>query len=113
MLRCKRLMLNTPDSKIRSASMGLVEIEGWPKVRRRSRPELREMPAFTTAPRLGRLEERREEPALAIVADESVYVPFFLEDQTGRMLVNPEGAELGSKGTSRTRFGGSFFGRTT
>ena len=31
MLRCKRLILNTPSSKIRSASMGLVEISGTAK----------------------------------------------------------------------------------
>ena len=31
MLRCKRLIMNTPSSKIRSASMGLVEISGTAK----------------------------------------------------------------------------------
>ncbi len=64
MLQYKRLILNTPFSKIRSASIGLVEMSGMP-------------------------DHKWEQ-----VLDESLSVPFFLDDSTGKVLVNPQGAEL-------------------
>ena len=43
------------------------------------------------------------------VADESLFVPFFLQDDTGRMLVNPQGADMDVHRNFKDEFGGSFF----
>jgi hypothetical protein len=44
------------------------------------------------------------------VADESLYVPFFVEDSTGRMLVNAQGAQLDVHCNFKDEIGTSFFG---
>jgi hypothetical protein len=44
------------------------------------------------------------------VADESLYVPFFVQDDTGRMLVNPQGADMDVHRNFKDEFGTSFFG---
>ena len=43
------------------------------------------------------------------VADESLYVPFFVEDSTGRMLVDPQGAELDVHRNFKDEIGASLF----
>jgi hypothetical protein len=43
------------------------------------------------------------------VVDESVGVPFFVDDGTGRMLVYPQGAKLDVHRNFREEYGGSFF----
>jgi hypothetical protein len=96
MLRFKRMILNTPLSRIHSASIGLVEVTGTPVG-----------PYILTAPVTGdpcyyyRVRawqwvesESGKEHAWKSVLDESLYVPFFLEDSTGRVLVDPDGADL-------------------
>ena len=94
MLQRKRLILNTPTSKVRSASLGLVEVSG-----------LAIGPYTITAPvtqracyyyrtlawelrHSGKSEEWKQ------VADESQHVPFYLDDNTGKVLVNPQGADM-------------------
>jgi E3 Ubiquitin ligase len=94
MLQRKRLIENTPESKIRSAAMGLVEVSG-----------LAAGPYTIIAPLTGRQcflhrtvawEWRREgkDSEWVKVAEETQHVPFFLDDNTGRVLVDPLGAEM-------------------
>lgn len=94
LLQRKRLIMNTPASKVRSAAMGLVEISG-----------LAAGPFTLTAPITGKpsfyyrtmaWQWRREgkNSKWVKVADESYHVPFFLEDNTGHVLVDPQGAEM-------------------
>jgi len=94
LLQRKRLILNTPASKIRSASMGLVEING-----------LAVGPYTMIAPVTGvacyyfhttawQWQQRGKNSQWVRVADESLHVPFFLDDNTGRVLVDPQGAEM-------------------
>lgn len=94
MLQRKRLIMNTPASKIRSAAMGLVEVSG-----------LATGPYTLCAPITGRScyyyrstawqwKHQGKNGQWEKVADESMHVPFFLDDNTGRVLVNPQGAEL-------------------
>lgn len=94
LLRRKRLIMNTPASKIRSAAMGLVEISG-----------LATGPYTVTAPITGvacyyyrtlvwQWKQSGRSSAWVKECDESLHVPFYLEDETGRLLVNPQGAEL-------------------
>lgn len=108
MLRFKRLIMNTPASKIRSASMGLVEVSGTAKG-----PST--MPAGITGEacyyyraiawqlrQSGRNHEWRQ------VASESLCLPFFVEDPTGRLLVDPQGADLDLQRNFKDEFDTSF-----
>src|SRR5271156_908498 len=94
LLQRKRLILNTPSSKIRSAAMGLVEING-----------LALGPYTLTAPITGvscyyfhstawQWQQRGKNSQWVKVAEERLHVPFFLDDNTGRALVDPQGAEM-------------------
>lgn len=92
--RRKRLILSTPASKIRSASMGLVEISG-----------LATSPYLMTSP-LKRAEcyfyrslawERKPDGNhgdWVKIAEEILHVPFYLDDHTDKVLVDPRGANI-------------------
>jgi E3 Ubiquitin ligase len=94
MLRFKRMILNTPLSKIHSASIGLVEVNGTPVG-----------PHVLTAPITGdpcyyyrvqawqRVESDGKKKWIPVL-DESLCVPFFLDDGTGRVLVDPQSAHM-------------------
>lgn len=93
-LQRKRLIVNTPTSKIRSAALGLVEING-----------LAAGPYTVAAPITGRacyyyrtmaweLRKSGKNEEWQQVADESLHIPFYVDDNTGLQLVNPQGAEM-------------------
>ena len=95
MLQYKRLILNTPFSKIRSASMGLVEVNGTPIGPQTIASAITGQACYYYRARAWQFratERGRGEWVQAI--DESLFVPFFLEDMTGRVLINPQGATL-------------------
>ena len=112
LLARKRLIMNTPSSKIRSAAMGLVEVSG-----------LAAGPFTITAPLTGRAcyyyrtvawQWKREgkNSRWVQVAEESFHLPFYLEDNTGQVLVNPQGAEIEMHCDFREEFGASLFTST-
>lgn len=92
--RRKRLILNTPASKIQSASAGLVEISG-----------LATSPYLLTSP-LKRVEcyyyrsvawewkYHGNKGAWVKVAEEVLHVPFYVDDHTDKMLIDPRGADI-------------------
>jgi E3 Ubiquitin ligase len=109
LLARKRLIMNTPTSKIRSAAMGLVEVSG-----------LAAGPFTITAPLTGRpcyyyrtlaWQWKREgkNRRWVKVAEESFHLPFYLEDNTGHVLVNPQGAEIEMHCDFQDEFGASLF----
>jgi hypothetical protein len=92
LLARKRLLASTPNSRIRSAALGLVEING-----RATGPNT--MPA----PATGRpcflyhtiaWQKPEGKSDWKKVADETLHLPFFVDDTTGKMLIEPLGAEL-------------------
>jgi hypothetical protein len=94
MLQRKRLIENTPASKIRSASMGLVEVSG-----------LAVGPYTITAPVTGlscymhrtvawEYRQAGKNTQWVKTADETQHVAFYLDDNTGCVLVDPQGAEM-------------------
>ena len=94
LLQRRRLILDTPLSKIRSASMGMVEVSG-----------LAVSPYTVTAPITGRpcyyhrtmvweLRQRERKKEWVQIIGECAHVPFFIDDNTGRVLVDPRGADL-------------------
>jgi hypothetical protein len=111
LLQRRHLILNTPFSKIRSAAMGMVEVNG-----------LAVGPYTMVAPVTGRAcyyyrtvawEWKREgkNNQWVKVAGECMHLPFFLDDNTGRVLVDPRGAELDLHRDFQEEFNASFFSR--
>jgi len=94
MLLRKRLIENTPSSKIRSASMGLVELSGLAIGPYTINAPITGLPCYLH--RTVAWEWRREgkDGQWVKVTDETLHVPFFLDDNTGRVLVDPQGAEM-------------------
>ena len=110
MLRCKRLIMNTPSSKIRSASMGLVEISGTAKGPQTVPAGITGEACYYYRAMAWQLKYSGRNREWKKVADESLYVPFFIEDATGDALVDPQGAELDIHCNLKDELGSSFFG---
>jgi hypothetical protein len=108
LLARKRLLLTTPTSKIRSAAMGLVEVNG-----------VAVGPYTMAAPITGKscflyhttVWQQREGKNVEWdkIADETLHLPFFIDDSTGRLLVEPLGADLDLHRDFREEYTASFF----
>jgi E3 Ubiquitin ligase len=94
LLRRKRLLLNTPASKIRSASMGLVEISGLATGPYVLISPLRQFQCYYYRSLAWEWKQSGKNRQWVKVADESLHVPFYLDDNTGKLLVDPRGAEM-------------------
>jgi hypothetical protein len=94
MLQRKRLILNTPSSKIRSASMGLVEVSGLAVGPYTMVAPITSLPCYYYRTMAWQWKHAGKNSEWVKVADESLHLPFYLDDNTGRVLVNPQGAEL-------------------
>jgi hypothetical protein len=108
LLARKRLLLTTPTSRIRSAALGLVEVTGAAAGPYTISTPITGKPCFlyhTTAWQLrdGRKQEWEK------VAEETLHLPFFIEDSTGRLLVEPFGADLDLHRDFREEYAASFF----
>jgi len=93
LLRRKHLVLNTPRCAIRGAAIGLVEVSG-----RASGPytlisPLSQVDCFYYRSTAWQADEQRRR--WRKVADEKLYAPFFVEDETGNVMVDVRGAEMG------------------
>jgi hypothetical protein len=93
-LQRKRLILDTPSSKIRSASMGLVEVNGLAVGPFTMTAPVTGLPCYYYRTVAWRWEQRGKSSEWVKVADESQHVAFYLDDNTGKLLVNPLGAEM-------------------
>lgn len=94
LLARKRLVLNTPTSRIRSASLGLVEISGVATGPYTLPAPISSVPCFLYCTTAWIQSDDNKTHEWKIVAEETLHVPFFLNDGTGQLLVNPRGAEL-------------------
>jgi hypothetical protein len=108
LLARKRLLLTTPTSKIRSAALGLVEVNGMAAGPYTMPAPITGKPCFlyhTTAwqQRDGKKDEWDK------VADETLHLPFFIDDSTGQLLVEPLGADLDVHRDFREEYSASFF----
>jgi hypothetical protein len=109
LLQRRRLILDTPFSKIRSASMGMVEISG-----------LADGPYTLIAPVTSRAcyyyrtlvwewKQSGKNKQWVKIAGECMHVPFFVDDNTGHVLVDPRGADLDLHRDFEEEFCDSFF----
>src|SRR5262249_37066140 len=94
MLQFKRLILDTPFSKIRSASLGLVEVSGMPTGPQTIPAAITGDACYYYRARAWQWNSSGKGGSWQEVVDESLFVPFFLEDSTGKVLVNPQNAQL-------------------
>ena len=109
MLQHKRLIQNTPFSKIRSASMGLVEVSGMAKGPQTIHAGITGEPCYYYRARAWQQSDSGNKGEWEQVADETVGVPFFVDDGSGRMLIYPQGARLDVHRNFREEYGGSIF----
>jgi hypothetical protein len=94
LLQRKRLILNTPASKIRSASMGLVEVNGQATGPYLIKSPLKQTDCFYYHSIVWEWKQRGKNSDWVKVADEKLHVPFYIDDGTGALLVDPSGAEM-------------------
>ena len=92
-LQRKRLILNTPESKIRSASMGLVEISGQAVGPYTISAPASELECFYHHTMAWELKQSGKNKEWVKVAEESLHVPFYIDDGTGRLMIDCNGAE--------------------
>lgn len=110
MLRYKRLILNTPASKIRSAAMGTVEVTGMTSGSHTIPAGITGEPCYFYRATAWELRQSGNRSEWRRVANESQSVPFFLEDATGKVPVNPQGADLDLHCNFKDELGDTFFG---
>jgi hypothetical protein len=108
MLQFKRLILNTPLSKVRSASMGLVELSGIAVGPNMIPAGITGDPCYYYRATAWEYQRSGNRSEWKRVADESLFVPFFLQDDTGRLLVNAQGADMDLHRNFKDEFGSSF-----
>ena len=91
LLRRKRLILNTPTSTVQNAAMGLAEISGWV-----TSPYVMLSPLDRTECYYYRSVAWQQDGSgkWVKVAEETLNVPFYIDDNTGKVLVDPRGAQI-------------------
>jgi len=112
-LQRKRLIMDTPTSKIRSASMGLVEVNGLAVGPYTIIAPVTGVPCYYYRTMAWRWERRGKSSEWVKVVDESQHVSFYLDDNTGKLLVNPHGAEMDIHRDFHEEYSGSFFSTST
>jgi E3 Ubiquitin ligase len=90
----KRLLLNTPASKIRSASLSLVEVSGVATGPYTLPAPITGAPCFLYRTTAWQKSDDSKNGEWKKVAEESLHVPFFLDDTSGQLLIDPGGADL-------------------
>jgi hypothetical protein len=104
----KRLLLTTPTCKIRSAALGLVEVNGVAAGPHTMPAPVSGKPCFFYHTTVWQQREGKKQDWEKI-ADETLQMPFFVNDSTGQLLIEPLGADLDVHCDFREEFGGSFF----
>ena len=105
----RRLILDTPFSKIRSAPMGMVEISGQAVGPYTMIAPITARPCYYYRTLVWEWKQRGRNKSWVKVAGECMHVPFFVDDNTGRLLVDPRGADLDLHRDFEQEFCDSFF----
>jgi hypothetical protein len=94
LLQRRHLILNTPVSRIRSASMGMVELNGLAVGPYTMVAPITEHTCYYYRTVAWEWKRRGRNSQWVKVAAECMHLPFFLDDNTGKVMVDPRGAEL-------------------
>jgi E3 Ubiquitin ligase len=109
LLQRRHLILDTPVSKIRSASMGMVELSGLAVGPYTMIAPITTRPCHYYRTVVWEWKRQGRSNAWVKVAAECMHVPFFLDDNTGKVMVDPRGAELDLHRDFQQEFCDSFF----
>lgn len=109
LLQRRRLILDTPFSKIRSAAMGMVEISGLAVGPYTMIAPITARACYYYRTLVWEWKQSGKNKQWVKVAGECMHVPFFVDDNTGRMLVDPRGADLELHRDFEQEFCDSFF----
>ena len=109
LLLSRRLILDTPFSKIRSAPMGMVEINGLAVGPYTMVAPITARPCYYYRTLVWELKQQGKNKSWVKVAGECMHLPFFVDDNTGRLLVDPRGADLDLHRDFEQEFCNSFF----
>ena len=109
LLQRRRLILDTPFSKIRSASMGMVEVSGLAVGPYTMVAPITARPCYYYRTLVWEWKQSGKNKNWVKVAGECMHLPFFLDDNTGRVLVDPRGADLDLHLDFAQEFCDSFF----
>jgi E3 Ubiquitin ligase len=90
LLRRQRLILNTPRSTVRGAALGLVEVSGKAVGPYTLMSPLSALNCYYYRAVAWQNDGHRWKRA----AEETLHAPFFVDDGTGRLMVDPRGAEM-------------------
>src|SRR6266496_6403576 len=94
LLQRKRLVLNTPSSKVHSAAMGLVEVSGLAASPYVMLSPLRQAECYYYRSVAWQLKQQGKNSEWVKVAEETLHVPFYVDDGSGKVLVDPRSAEM-------------------
>jgi hypothetical protein len=94
LLQRKRLIQNTPASKIRSACMGLVEVSGLAAGPHVLTSPFKQAESYYYRSIAWQLKQQGKNTQWVKVAEETLHVPFYLDDNTAKVLIDPRGAEM-------------------
>jgi len=108
LLQRRRLILDTPFSRIRSASMGMVEVSGLAVGPYTMIAPITARSCYYYRTLVWEWKQRGRNKQWVKIAGECMHVPFFVDDGTGLMLVDPRGAELDLYRDFRQEFNGFF-----
>lgn len=109
LLQRRRLILDTPFSKIRSAAMGMVEVSGLAVGPYTMIAPITARPCYYYRTLVWEYKQQGKNKQWVKVAGECMHLPFFVDDNTGRMLVDPRGADLDLHCDFEEQFCDSFF----
>jgi hypothetical protein len=109
LLQRRHLILNTPISKIRSASLGMVELSGLAVGPYSITAPVTARPCYFYRTLVWEWKQSGKNKQWVKVAAECMHVPFFLDDNSGRVMVDPRGAELDLHRDFQQEFCDSFF----
>lgn len=109
LLQRRHLILDTPASKIRSASLGMVELSGLAVGPYTLVAPITERSCYYYRTVAWEWKRQGRSSQWVKVAAECMHVPFFLDDNTGKVMVDPRGAELDVHRDFQQEFCDSFF----
>jgi hypothetical protein len=105
-LQLRRLIENTPSSKIRSAAMGLVELSGMARAVTVTKAPVSNLDACWWRCRVQEYRKQGKNHSWVTIKEVSSETPFWVEDDTGKLLVMPMRAEIDARCvTTDLRFG--------
>ena len=109
LLKKRQIILNTPLSKIRSASLGMVELSGLATGPYTMPAPITARPSYFYRTLIWEWKQSGKNKRWVQVAAECMHLPFFLDDNTGKILIDPRGAELDLHRDFQQEFCDSFF----